>query len=119
RQGTDLELGVLEQQAHDLGARVPARSGDRHASHVHDYTESRTSMHPAWVPSPDLLRSTHRERARGALLRWVSRKKSRQVRGSDSPRARTRVRSSGASPAADRASREGTVSMPARTNRPD
>ena len=41
-EGTDLEVGVLEEQAHDLTAGVPARPGDCDASHVHDYTELRT-----------------------------------------------------------------------------
>ncbi len=45
-EGTDLEVGVLQEQAHDLTTGVPARPGDCDASHVHDYTESRTSMHP-------------------------------------------------------------------------
>ena len=39
-EGPDLEVGVLQQQAHDLTAGVPARPGDCDTSHVHDYTES-------------------------------------------------------------------------------
>ena len=50
-QGPDLELGVLEQQPHDLTAGVPARPGDCDTSHVHDYTELRDSMHTR--PAPD------------------------------------------------------------------
>ena len=46
-EGTDLEVGVLQQQAHDLTAGVPARPGDCDTSHVHDYTESLDSMHTA------------------------------------------------------------------------
>jgi hypothetical protein len=44
-QHPDLELGVLEQQPHDLPAGVPARPGDCDTSHVHDYTEFLDSMH--------------------------------------------------------------------------
>ena len=45
-EGTHLEVGVLEQEAHDLASRIPARPGDRHAHHVHDYTEPSDSIHP-------------------------------------------------------------------------
>ena len=47
---TDLELGVLQQQAHDLTAGVPARPGDCDTSHVHDYTEFCTFMHAPPTP---------------------------------------------------------------------
>ena len=50
-EGPDLELGVLQQQAHDLTAGVPARPGDCDTSHVHDYTESRDSMHTGSGPA--------------------------------------------------------------------
>ena len=49
---TDLELGVLEEQAHDLTPGVPARPGDCDPSHVHDYTEFRDSIHPAPAQRP-------------------------------------------------------------------
>ena len=38
-QGTDLDVGVAQQQPQHLSPGVPAGSGDRHAErHVHDYT---------------------------------------------------------------------------------
>ena len=69
RERPDLQLGVLEEEAHDLSPGVPARPGDCDPLHVHDHTESRESMHrpagvPTFRPSENLQLAPH-----GAVLR--------------------------------------------------
>jgi hypothetical protein len=73
RERPDLQLGVLEEEAHDLSPGIPARPGNCDPHHLHDYTEVRDSMHPSF---PDLLRSSHLMSLSGALSSWLDRNRS-------------------------------------------
>ena len=121
----DLELGVLEEEAHDLTSRVPARPGDCDPSHVHDYTELSDSMHPDTARSaPTRLSAVPRTRLWHGLVRRRLTDESRgggegQARGSAGPGRGPGSARPSPRPASARARSDATVSMPARTNRPD